>query len=725
MKTKNILIVIALLLPSLTFAQKAKVRQGNYQYERLAYSKAIPYYVKALKKDSTIQDAVFKLADCYRKTNNHERAEYWYSVAVKMPKCDPMYKFYYGQALMNSGKYAQARKWMENFAIENKTDGRGQKFIRAIDMYESFFADSNNYALSKLNINSKNADFGAALYNEGIVFTSSRERTEMVRRTHTWTNEPFLALYYSRGKENNFRDPEDFATTFQTKFNDGPVCFSKKGDEIFITRNNIENGKVHKSSSKVVKLKIMSSKSTGRDEWSKLEPFPYNSDEYNCAHPALSPDGNKLYFSSDMPGTRGGMDLWLCTRQGNGWSKPLNLGDTINGKGNEVFPEVMDDGTLYFSSDGLPGIGGLDIFYTHEYNGKYLLPVNAGYPLNTSDDDFGMVYDVKNKVGYLSSNRANKGFDDDLYSFKKKTIRVKGIVVNRENGLPIKNAQVDFSGDGKSIHFMTEENGRFDFAADFDKTYTVKASAEGLGDSTATVTTSSSPSDAFVRIELGNSFTGYAITITVVDGDTKMPIESAVIKDELNDVNIGSTNVAGVYKQPLVPERDEQFVVSKRGYRSRIIMLDGIPRDAMADKNVLVELKSVKDIWPYEDWYKIIYFDLDKSDIRADALPVMNEIVSLLKEHPEIKISLTSSTDSRATKEYNERLSERRSKSAKKYLLDHGISSKQIGKFEWTGESVLVNNCGDGVPCTEEEHQLNRRTEFKVIQLMKNETSEK
>ncbi len=727
MKTKNILIALCLVLPFFTQAQKANMRKGNYQYERMAYSKAIPFYIKALKKDSTIQDGVFRLADSYRKTNNRERAEYWYSVAVTMPKCDPIYKFYYGQSLMNNGKYAQARKWMENFAIESKTDGRGQKFIRAIDMYQSFFADSNNYALTRLDINSKNADFGAALYNDGIVFTSSREQTQMVSRTHSWTNEPFLALYYSRGKENKFREPEVFSNTMQTKFNDGPVCFNKKGDEIFITRNNIENGKVHKSSAKVVKLKIMSAKNTGRDEWSKLESFPYNSDEYSCAHPAISPDGMKLYFASDMPGTKGGMDLWMCAREGKGWSKPINLGDTINGKGNEVFPVVMDDGTLYFSSDGHAGIGGLDIFYSREFNGKYLIPMNVGYPLNTSDDDFGMVYDVKNKVGYLSSNRANKGFDDDIYSFRKKTIRIKGIVVNRETGEPIKSAQVDFSHDNKNIKFTTEENGRFDFAADFEKTYTIKAHVDGLGDSTAVVNTSfASPADPFVRIELGNKSYAYGITITVIDAETRLPIATAEIKDELNDIKIGSTNSAGVYKQPLVADKDEQFMVTKRGYRSRVIMLDGVPEKAMADKNVLVELKPVKDIWPYEDWYKIIYFDLDKSDIRADAEKTMNEIAAMLKAHPEIKISMTSSTDSRATAQYNQRLSERRSKSAKKYLMDHGIPSKQIGRFEWTGESVLVNNCGDGVPCTEVEHQLNRRTEFKVIELLKtNVTSEK
>jgi outer membrane protein OmpA-like peptidoglycan-associated protein/tetratricopeptide (TPR) repeat protein len=695
-------------------AQTALVRKGDFYYKQMAYPKAISYYSKAVKKDSTLQNAVFKLADCYRLTNNRQMAEVWYGKAVQMPSVTSIYKFYYGQALMNNGKYAQAKKWMQDFVLDDKNDGRGQSFVKAIDAYESYFIDSSNFAVTKLDINSENADFGASIYQEGIVFASSRKRTEMIERNHSWTNEPFLALYYSRGKENKFRTPELFAEKLKTKYNDGPVCFSKSGEEMYITRNNIESGKVHKSSDKVVKLKIFKSKSTGGGEWGALESFAYNNDNYSCAHPSLSADGQFLYFSSDMPGGKGGMDLYVCNKQGNGWSKPVNLGDTINTRGNEVFPENTDDGTLYFASDGHPGIGGLDIFYTRDLGGKYVNPVNVGYPLNTSDDDFGMIYDAKNKIGYLSSNRANRGFDDDLYTFKKKSIRIRGIVVNKEDGQPIKNARVELVAKSNPLTFTTMENGRFEFPAEFDQDYSISGKAEGLGDTTVLFATSSAtPVDPFVRLELGKS-SEFALSISVIDADTKQPLPGALIKDELTNQELGSTGLDGQYKQALVPEKDEQLMVALAGYRPKIIMLKGQEGESPRNLNYVVELTAAKDVYPYENWYKIVYYDLDKYNIREDAQKTMTEVIAFLKEHPDVKISINSHTDSRATKEYNEKLSENRSKSLKKHILANGISSKQIGNVSWSGESVMVNNCGDGEPCTEEMHQLNRRTEITV-----------
>lgn len=722
MKKAFILVFLAMYC-SMSFAQKALVRKGDYYYKMFSYSKAIPYYEKALKKDSMQQDAIFRLANSYRLINEREKAEFWFAKAVKMPKCESIYKYYYAQMLMNNGKYAHARKWMENFVVENPTDGRGQMFMRAIDTYKSFFADSSDYEITRLDINTSDSEFGTAMYNDGIVFSSNRKRTDLIERTHSWTDMPFLTLYHARGKEKTFRAPEVFASNLQTKFNDGPVCFNKKGDEIFITRNNIDGTKVHKSKEKVVKLKIYSAKSSG-NEWGNLTSFQYNSNEYNCAHPALSPDGMKLYFSSDMPGGQGGMDLYVCERKGSGWTTPVNMGDTVNTKGNEVFPVVMEDGTIYFSSDAHPGIGGLDIFYTREMNGQLLPVVNVGYPLNTSEDDFGMVYDSKNRIGYLSSNRLNKGFDDDIYSFRRKTVKIKGIVVNRETGEPIDQAVVEVTNGSNKKNFLTGNNGRFEFSAEFDQNYTVKGSKENMGDSTVNINTiGSAPADPFVRIELGNPYR-YSATVFVTDAVTRLPIAGASIKDELNDMVIGETDSTGRFRQPLIADMPMQLMISKKSYRSRVIMMDAVAKDQLDDKIYNVEMKQAKDIHPYEDWYKIVYYDLDKYNIRSDASPVLEEIAKFLRMHPEVTISIASHTDSRASAAYNEKLSQNRSKSVRRFLMAKGIPAKQLAREEWSGENVLVNNCGDNVPCTEEEHQQNRRTEFTVYSVDRKMTTE-
>lgn len=718
---KNYILLFLVLFGVLpASAQKAALRKGDFQYKAMAYPHAIPFYLKAFKKDSTCQEAVFKLADCYRLTNNRVLAEKWYEKAVKMPAVLPIQKFYYGQALMNNGKFAQAKKWMTDFVVDNNSDGRGQAFIKAIDTYQNFFIDSSAYAITKLDINSTNADFGAAIYQEGIVFASSRPKTEVIERKHAWTNQPFLDLYYSRGKENQFRAPEIFANEIQTKLNDGPIAFNKKGDELWVTRNNIVGGKVHKSSDKIVKLKLFKSTNKGGSEWGQLEAFAYNSDNYSCAHAALSPDGQRLYFSSDMPGSKGGMDIFMCTKQGSGWSQPVNLGDTVNTRGNELFPAVMDDGTLYYSSDGLPGLGGLDIFFTRDLGNRFTVPVNVGYPINTYDDDFNMVYDVKNKLGYLSSNRANKGFDDDLYTFKKKSLRIKGIVVRKEDGTPINQARVELKTGEKAQSFTTMENGRFDFPADFDLEYVLKGSASDLGDSTVYLQTSGTyPGDPFIRIELGKKSAEFALSILVIDADTKQPIPGSMIRDDETQKDIGSTDLDGRYNQPIVPQKDEQLIVSMAGYRPKVLMLRGQDAEAPKNHEYVVELTKASELTPFENWFKIIYYDLDKFNVREDATKILDEVAAFLIENKNVKISLSSSTDSRATAEYNEKLSHNRSKTARQYLIDKGVNAKQLAKVVWSGESVLVNDCGDGAPCSEEMHQLNRRTEMIVIEVKK------
>lgn len=703
-------------------AQKGSIRKGDNSYKMFAFADAIKYYEKALKKDSMQQDVIFKLANCYRLINNRERALNIYGRAVTMPKCEPGYKYYYATMLMNNGKYAQARKWMENFLVDYPTDRRGKLFIRAIDTYKSFFVDSNDYTITKLDINSPNSDFGAAFYNDGIVFTSNREHPDLMERKHTWTNLPFLAVYYAKGKENKFNTPELFNAAVQTKFNDGPACFSKKGDEIYITRNNVLGNKIGKSKDKIVKLEIYSAKSDGNN-WTDIKPFKYNNNECNVAHPALSPDGKRLFFSSDMPGGKGGMDLYVCEKSGDSWGQPVNLGDTINTNGNELFPEVMDDGTLYFSSDAHPGIGGLDIFYSREINGNYLPAVNAGYPINSSDDDFAFIYDNKNKIGYISSNRANKGFDDDLYSFKRRSIHIKGILVNRETGEPINQGLIELSNGTNNKQFVTQENGRFDFPADFEQQYTLKGSMTNMGDSTVSISTiGAPPGDPFIRIELGKPYQ-FSAMLVVTDAETHQPIAGATVLDELNDRVVGTTDASGVFRQPMVPDVGMQLLTSKDNYRSRVVMMDPVPKNNIEDKIFNVELKEANNIHPFEDWYRIIYYDLDKYNIRSDAVKVLDEVSLFLKEHPEVVISMSSHTDSRASAAHNAKLSENRSKSVRKYFIDQGVNPKQLAKVIWDGENVLVNNCGDGVPCTEEEHQLNRRTEITVYELIPNATT--
>ena len=385
---------ILIAICTLSFFQGSSqvlLKQANKLYDAMAYERAIPKFMAGLKKDSMNVENGLKLADCYRLTHNSLQAERWYSKSVKAGMGKPIDKFYYAQALMSNGKYAEARKWLEEFQKTDPTDKRAESLIKSIDNINGYSEDSQNFKVEKVNINSSFTDFGAVEYRDGIIFVSARERNQPVNRTHTWTGEKFLALYKAQGKEATFTDPKLFEKSIQTVYNDGPVCFNKLGDEMYITTNNIEEGKTRRSNEGVVKLKIYEYKFI-ENEWAFEDTFPPNNDQYNVAHASLSSDGNKLYFASDMPGGIGGMDIYVCNKKDKTWDTPINLGDKINSAGNEIFPYIKSDGILYFASNGHEGLGGLDIYSAQEKNANWGDVKNLMAPMNSKEDDFGRSY---------------------------------------------------------------------------------------------------------------------------------------------------------------------------------------------------------------------------------------------------------------------------------------------------------------------------------------------
>lgn len=721
---KKLLITVFALFPCLAFSQAA-FEKANAYYERLAYSKASVKYEKALKQNPLLNEAKIKLADCYRLTNQTADAEYWYSQVVKLPECRAEHRLYYAQALMSNGKYAEAREWMYKFQTEIPEDDRGNEFVNSIDRLHKFFEDSSRYHILKLAVNTPYSDFGPALFDKGIVFTSSRPQSELVSTSHSWTGKPFLSMYYAQGKTPNFKEPVLFSKELETKMNDGPVCFGKAGTEIYITRNNALDETKKKTRDNTSRLKIFISGFTD-GKWSEPEEFPFNSNKYNCAHPSLSADNSTLYFSSDMPGGYGGMDLYSCTREGSNWSEPKNLGVLINSKGNEVFPYIHADNTLFFASNGHEGLGGLDIFYSKKKETGFSDVHNAGYPINTADDDFSLIYDNKNKAGYFSSNREHRDGDDDIYVYTR-DLRITGIVVEKETGVPVADALVELTtAEGIPASAITTSNGKFEFTAEFNKQYFIKGSKEHMGEVSDSLSTSSlSPADdPFVRIEL-SSPTVSTLTIKVTDKETRLPIYQASLKTEKTKSLVGKTSSEGFYKQIMPSDSTMKLIVSKPGYASKLVMVS--TKGLQRAKNFVynVTLKRTEGIEGYEDWYKLIYYDLDKSTIRADAKKTLDEVIVFLETNPNIIIGLSAHTDSRASREYNIGLSQRRAQAVKDYLLMQGVEPGHIARMEWDGESLLVNRCDDGTPCSEDDHQLNRRCEIRVTGILKHSLSKK
>lgn len=716
------LLTLILLFPVFCQAQH-RMAKANRFYDNLAFAEAVPEYKKVLKSDSTNSEAIFRIANCYRMINNTTEAEKWYSKAIQLDGAKPTHLIYYTEALMSNGEYKEAEKWIMKFRQVAGEDSRTNRIVESLNNINSLIEDSLNYSIQKLSINSNNADCCPVFYNNGIVFSSTRSRNELIKQVHQWTDRPFFTLYYSKGKDNNFSTPKIFAPSITTDFNNATICFNKTGDELYITRNNIDDGKVRRSDSGIVKLKIYHYKKSG-SKWIDESSFQYNSDQYNCAHPSLNPDGSKLFFASDMPGGFGGLDLYVCKKEGNLWGKPENLGPAINTSRNDCFPYIDDNEGLFFASNGRGGLGGFDIYYSSKSNNTYAEPVNLGYPINSANDDFGWVQNETGTSGYFSSNRESKDQNDDIYSFKRVSVLLNVLVYDSKTKLPLTASTVKVieSGIQKRV-LTTSDNGTINLLMKPGKDYKFIAEKEKYVPDTSGIEAKSLDTASIrnLSIALKKELTNIMLTGRISSNDVdKNGIENTIVS--LTDKETGkgittTTSKEGLYKF-------EHLTLDSR-YSLEAKKNDGVsyPVDISIDDlennktlNTDLVLHGVQDVVKIDN----IYYDLDKFNVRPDAAIELNRIVAMMKSNPAMKIELRSHTDCRQSDEYNMKLSERRAKSAVAYLIKNGISSSRLVANGY-GKTMLINHCEcEGTkltPCTEEEHQQNRRTEFKILSL--------
>ncbi len=426
MKLQTIKYCLLMILAFVVFvpaqAQKAKkmLNEANAYFDAYAYEQAIPLYRDVLLLDNSIE-AKTKLAEAYRLTNDYEKAEYWYDQIMGQFPPEPEYKLYYGQILQSNGKCEEAIKWFTEYA---KFDDWGKTLADGCRKERELKQNKNNYEIWLLPLNSEGSDFGAVYYDKGIVFCSNRDELAEGTSARLSKDRVFLDVYYSeRQLGNTYGQPVKLKGGINSQFNDGPISFNYEEDQAFFTRNSIFKGKKMRSQEGALHLSVFSATVNDDGKWSNVDKLSFGGEEegksrdYSIAHPSISQDGNNLYFVSDMPGGFGGTDIYQCTLIDTTWSRPVNLGRGVNTPGNEMFPHIHRDGTLYFSSNGHAGMGGLDIYYANKENNKWGKPTNVGYPVNSAKDDFGLTITGDKSSGYFSSNRLGGFGSDDIYYF--------------------------------------------------------------------------------------------------------------------------------------------------------------------------------------------------------------------------------------------------------------------------------------------------------------------
>lgn len=708
-KITTILVAIALFA-----ACSNHLKQGDDAYENLAYAKAIEHYEKALAKNSD-PVAATRLADSYRLTNNHQQAEKWYAIAVTAPNATIETRLHYAKALLANGKTDLARRQAARILETNAANEQARNLVEACDIREQLQRAGDRYNITSCAFNAPEAsDFCPAYYRNGLVFTSDRG----AGAKSDWTGRAFTAIYAANTQSGT---AEPLKGDVNGQYNDGAACFSTDGSVMYYTRNNYKGNERRKGSDNVVNLVLERARLQG-DAWVREDFFPHNSPDFSTAHPALSADGRTLIFASDRPGGHGGMDLWKSVFDGSAWSEPANLGSTVNTEGSELFPYLAPDGLLVFASNGWPGLGGLDIFTVPLENGGYFAkPANAGAPVNSSKDDFGGITRDGMATGYFSSNRNSANGTEDIWTFERKPqpLQMNGIVVDKFTQIPLPGVRVDLQNktNGKTQTTVSGDDGRFSFDLENNSDYRVSGLKNNIATTTKEESTRGKKPGETTFVQLEHNDPRFTLRGTAVTRKTGAPVQGVIV----NLLNTGkkteqtyTTDAEGKFFFQL--EQNSDFVVSgqKDGVFASIkhASTRGLDRstDLYVQLTLNVDILEIGMEIPLED----IYFDLNKHDIRPSAAVILDQLANFLVSNPAVEIELGSHTDSRNTQDYNQKLSQRRAESTVDYLLKKGVPRARL-RAKGYGETQLVNRCADGVPCTEAEHQQNRRTAFRVL----------
>lgn len=735
-KTIVIIVVVVLGLGNNIYAQFGNFRMGTRLYNDLAFADAIPYFEDAVQSDPGNTNAIRYLAECYRQTNNKEKMLLYYEKVSVLPDVKPIEKYYYGQALMQNGKYQEAKPWLEAYTA----DERGKVQSSGIVNLPAFFRDSANFVVESYSVvNSSSSEFGPAIFGSTLMFSSNRYRLDALSNRHSWTGKDFYSVYLWEGEKSSV---VNFNGNVQTKYNDGPVSYDQKNNVLYLTRNQAEKKKVIKSADDQIKLRIISfSYNQETKKWSDEKAFPFNNKDYNVAHPAVSPDGAWMVFASDLPGGEGGMDLWICQMVNGAWADPINLGKGINTKGNEIFPFLSNDNILFFSSDGLEGLGGLDIYFTSLKNGKTAKVNSAGYPINSKVDDFNFIVARTGNIAYFASNREGGNGDDDIYHVTirkpfRTSISVSGTTLDAFSKTTIPGTVVVLKGaDGKVIaETTTDDDGFYEFDIEPDLTYTLSGNKSDYSEGTKQFegVLPEGVSAIVADLEMYKNEFGLYCLIKNKKDNTPLPGVKVVITDRQNKAPLVTftTTESGDFREKLNDAKLNDLLsynieITKDGFLGKTFEFEKkLDKPGYVDLNEYLDV-SLDPIAVGTDLAKIIdirpiYFDVSKWNIRPDAAIELDKIVKVMEENPEMVIELGSHTDCRSSASSNMTLSDKRAKASAAYIVSKGIDKKRIyGKGY--GETKLVNDCAcEGnkkSDCDEGRHQQNRRTEFIIVKM--------
>jgi peptidoglycan-associated lipoprotein len=600
----------------------AQISAGDKAFAVENYFMAIDSYKKAIKSKERKAMATFKIAECYRLMNDHKLAESWYERAIKAGYEEAELYLNYAGVLRGMEKYDDAIEQYNIYLGLNPVDVRAKWLLESCKLARTWMNTPSRYEVNNMRtFNSRQSDYALALYkNNGVIISSTREEATG-KKIYGRIGEDFSDLFEStvdrRGKWSKLKVIEG---DVNTGFNEGTATINRTGTIMYFTR----------CSSKTGECKIYQARKSGT-KWSNAEALEIFGDTVNVGQPSLSVDQKKLYFVADnAEGGYGGKDIWFMNKgRGESWEPPVNLGPQINTEYDEMFPFIHeDDKTLYFSSDGHPGMGGLDIFMSEGGGSEWNQPMNMKFPINSGADDFAFIANTRKDKGFLSSNRPGGRGSDDIWQWVLTPLQfnLSGLVYDDSTRRPLSGSEVKLiMEDSTYIEAITDNKGMYTFKLREQMSYRIEVTRKDyFGEDTAVSTKGLEDSKDFV----------INVPLKLV------PIEEITLNDILYEFN----------SDKLTPTSKQNLVV----------------------------------------------------------------LIDMMKKSENLRIAINAHTDSRGSDAFNLDLSQRRAQSVVNYLIENGIDSARL-EAKGYGETQLLNQCADGVKCSEEEHALNRRTTFKVL----------
>ena len=740
-------LTIVFLLPSILLADEKKISEANIMFKNRQYYEALDAYLAIPEADRT-SEVKYKIAECYRRTYNYMQAEAEYIDLMRFDdKPDEAY-YHYGLVLMNNNKYEEAKEAFSAYAKLRPEDSRGVKFLQSI----KWVMDNDNYKSmydtepSKILLNKRS--FGVTYYENGVIIPN------LVIDGKDKGADNKYALYYLQDAGNgNFDDPTLLKGDFGKSSVIGSVTLNKDGDKMYFSKI-ISSGKENLSSKGVYVEKIYSADFI-EGKWTNVKEVSFNNNEYSCAHPALSPNGQELYFVSNMPSGYGGYDVYVVKWDGDDWGMPENLGKEVNTLEDEIFPYVHEDGALYFSSVAHAGYGGFDVFKTEKKAGKWGEPKNLGGGINSSKDDFAIVFDESGKKGFISTNRRTGSKKDEIYSFTRRARSnvLSGTLVDQVTNQPFENNVISLKladKDGIISKVENPEDGKFSFKIEDGKAYELLVDADGYKQKKITI----SKDTVINTLNIGLDKDPVNNEIFSLDGIKYKPgtnefldesiealermyvylknnpdlrvevgVHSTILGNPTDNLKLSESRAQNI-KDYLTRKGIENSRVEAKGYGDSMPLADNNTPQGRK-KNNRTEMK-ILDGGRQDDGKKILNvapdaggvasfdnlkFNAGSADLDANAVASLKEMASYLKNNPEIVMEIGVHSFTEATNEENLTMSRERARIIKEFLVAQGINGDRLIEKGYGATKKLVNdNSAIG-------RAKNTRTEFKVVDL--------